>query len=60
MTVLDPISGKQVAIDMPEKARKSHGVTFPDEEASLLRQETPAAGEPEPGSGIRLQEEPDD
>ncbi|MGO4526745.1 hypothetical protein AB4097_18020 [Microvirga sp. 2MCAF35] len=59
MTVLDPISGKQVAIDLSEKPHKSHGVTLPDEEASLLCRETPAACKPEPDGGTRSQEEPD-
>ncbi|HWK80482.1 MAG TPA: hypothetical protein VNP95_06925 [Thermomicrobiales bacterium] len=57
MTVLDPISGKQVVIDLSEKPRRSSRAVHSDEEVSPPGQEEPAACEPEPGSGIRLQDE---
>ena len=51
MTVLDPISGKQVAIGRSDKPSNAHGVVLPDEETPLSRQKTSLACEPKPNDG---------
>jgi len=55
MTVLDPISGKQVTIDLSGKPRNSRGGVSSAEESSLRRRDESADCKPEPhaGKGIR-------
>jgi|UPI0004AEA571 hypothetical protein len=61
MTVLDPISGKQVMIDLPGKPRSPRGVLRPDEEALRHRQDTSIVCRPESdaGKGIQSRQRPD-
>ncbi len=60
MTVLDPISGKLVAIDPQAKPRDAHGTDLPDDARSQPRQDASVDCELEPRYGTRRREEPED